>query len=409
MILFADITHNSYNNKNSNTPKPKILDSLHTKFYALKAHINFQSPNHLSISLMNTLDLESVTEDTVEDHVFDVVISHAPSEKSDLGVYERKDGSIKIDIKVFNPHKKPNTSARSSRKEKSNNHLKKSIVPNISNQKGQLVSFDYISLDIQQSISLFTSKQETSTTGAMVWRVSVFFTEWLLNIANGYIVDEDLEIESWKINGIQIDSSATIAQLPKLNLFSQPLQSWDVIELGCGIGGLAAAAIGPQVNSYIATDHLTSIIKTANLNVQNNNDKSITNIHCMEYDWETPSLGIEELQRVFGLNGDNNESRPLIILALDTVFNEFLIPHFLNAIVALAKTLRPRNAHVIIGQQVRDPEIMESFMSQFVRRAHDDGSKCFDVWAVPDRFLTERLINGYTVHYANFIPSPKTE
>lgn len=436
---------------------------------------------------MNSIDLIPVTEDNVEEHVFDILVTHAPPEKSDLGVYERKDGVITVDLQVpknysFGGFHEASGSSSSKTKRKAKKKTSSSITKSKSTKAQE---YGFLQLDISQSISLFTSGTESSTTGAMLWRVSVFFTEWLLNISQGHVIDQFTGPES--AEGVE-DKDAAFKE-SKVRLLSYPLDQWDVIEVGCGSSALVCSALGPVVHKYVATDHLGAVIRQAESNILANVPKRLVStisdenedvetkvteegdqdsgakrsrsdkkIKCVEFDWEDIESGIKDVAAALGVDIDQDtvtqltqdvktlditkessagepkeapatgsslaeddpNERPLVILACDTVFNEFLIPYLLDATASLCHRIRPNNSHVIVAQQVRDPQIMESFMEQFVshRSEHqsnqeqpkqetedqhqDETSLNFRVFALPDRLLSRRLVRGYTVHYAQY-------
>lgn len=470
---------------------------------------------------METISLEKITPEDVYDHIFDVLVTHAPPKNRDLGAYERRDGQITVDLKVpvnYTVHGflanmqtrfsdlSGSSKKKKSRKIKSSPADKRKSTTSGKGKKDngemEISRYGFLQLELTQSMSLFTSSTETSTTGAMLWNVSVLFVEWILNISQGHVIDryipqkEDKEEES-NTKGDDI-----------IRLLSYPLDQWDVVELGCGSAGLVCCALGPITNSYIATDHLSSIVKSCHKNVLENVPAKYVwtekgeqeklglqdqedglghvgaeeKIRTLEFDWEDMESGLKDIKQALGiteieehhtptisetnlslklenvsLNEDanasedntkvaksfkesfnsnsgtshepssaSNEDRPLVVIACDTVYNEHLIPHFLNAMAAVCK-LRPKNAHAIVAQQVRDSEIMGSFMEQFVEKCLDEegsigsvskpvshklsddsiaseeplpSQKMFDVYTVPDSFLSKALVNGYTVHYA---------
>ncbi|KAI4218429.1 MAG: hypothetical protein LQ349_008721, partial [Xanthoria aureola] len=78
-------------------------------------------------------------------------------------------------------------------------------------------------LTITQSPTLLSSNREGGTTGAVVWKITPLFAEWIASSTNCLFQ-----------NSI-IDSSSTI------------------VELGCGISGILGLALAPRVANYVAT------------------------------------------------------------------------------------------------------------------------------------------------------------
>ncbi|ANB10995.1 Rkm5p [Sugiyamaella lignohabitans] len=273
---------------------------------------------------MLTQDLEPVDEDSLYDHVYELIVSRAGSSQSELGLgYVSRTDLVEISV---------------------------------GDQE----------LEIKQSLSMLNSSQESSTTGAVIWKVSPLFADWLLT-------------ETSLFNKTIVNSSQT------------------VVELGTGVAGIVAATLGQKVGRYIATDQ-EHILKLLSYNIENNTASSKisskkrvkaaavpSQISVCEYDWEHLETfgnfkdGIEGL----GSNGT--------IIACDTIYNDYLIPHFVNALLTVAKTMGPEH-NIIIAQQLRTHEILEASLSQLLEAG-------FNVWSVPDELLSKKLRNGFAVHY----------
>lgn len=387
---------------------------------------------------MNVALLEPINADCVADHVFELLVTHAPPANSDLGTFLRKDGQIVVELRV-----------PSERKEKKEKKKK---------EKKQTDNVEFLQLAVTQNMSLFTSNRVASTTGAMLWRVSVLFAEWVLGVAQGRVVDRYVGE-----NGDQSsDSDCT-------KIFTYPLSEWDVVELGCGSAGLLCSALGAATHSYLATDHLPALIKSCERNVRSNvphkyldgpsavDDEGPQKIRFMEYDWEDPARGLDAVRLAIDSGDDDDKKdRPLVVIACDTIYNDHLIPHFLEAAKRVCG-LRPANSCLVVAQQVRDSDIMEEFMEQLVdlegevsfteqstasstehhqdvdhqdidhkdidhqdteQKIHTEPPreptpptqepsvphKAFDVFAVPDNLLSTQLVHGYTVHFAKYKP-----
>ncbi|WEW59025.1 Ribosomal protein lysine methyltransferase [Emydomyces testavorans] len=79
-------------------------------------------------------------------------------------------------------------------------------------------------LTIHQSPTVLSSKRAGGTTGAVLWKITPLFAQWLAS-------DGNILWESSTLN-----------------------QTSTVIELGCGVAGVLALTLGPSVGQYIATD-----------------------------------------------------------------------------------------------------------------------------------------------------------
>lgn len=168
-----------------------------------------------------------------------------------------------------------------------------------------------------------------------------------------------------------------------------------VVELGSGVSGIIASVLGPSTKSYVCTDqkHILKLLKKnfAN-NVVSNKFRSTTvpntgvegsecQIEVIELDWETPEDGLQTYQQLVG-------HLPDLIIACDTVYNDFLIQPFLNCCASL---LTPTNA-LLLSLQLRDEGVME----QFLQLVCDAG---LHLYYVPPALLSQDLLHGFVVYY----------
>lgn len=252
----------------------------------------------------------------------------------------------------------------------------------------------HIDLHIQQSISqLSSTKETTSTTGFVCWSSSVQFSDWILS-----------------------GNSSSPIKLSK---------SDTVLELGSGVGGICAATLSGKVGHYVATDqkHVlkllssnlannldgfesstmnsdlpTTLKKSSHINATANtetnkheirnktkrNDKyKNSRIDVVEFDWEDLELGLDRL-------GHTNHDEINIIIACDTIYNEYLITPFINAIKAL---LTQEHTIALITVQLRDAITMETFVTRLV----NDTSLVISVFK--RHLLSKDLKNGFEVYH----------
>lgn len=230
------------------------------------------------------------------------------------------------------------------------NRTKDNIVIQLPNSK--------IELNIKQSLSQLSSKNETSSTGFVCWRASQALVDWILiqgSLFHKFFVGRKLK----------------------------------VVELGTGVGGVCALILGPLVKEYICTDqkHILKLLKENIINnVESFNSGTIecdgagSKIEVVEFDWEEIEYGLASYHEV-------TDSKPDLIIACDTIYNEYLIPYFLDAVDAF---LTEDNG-ALIGIQLRDDYTLEKFVSQTIER--------FDLYVIPDEFLSENLKMGFVVYY----------
>ncbi|CAH6718449.1 hypothetical protein CLIB1444_01S06964 [[Candida] jaroonii] len=216
-----------------------------------------------------------------------------------------------------------------------------------------------VELNIKQSLSQLSSKNETSSTGFVCWRASQALVDWILSpgsLFHKYFIGRKLS----------------------------------VVELGTGVGGVCASVLGPLIKQYICTDqkHILKLLKENIINnVEAFDSKTIecdktgdSRIEVVEFDWEEIDYGLYNYHEL-------TDSKPDLIIACDTIYNEYLIPYFLNALEAF---LTEANG-ALIGIQLRDDYTLERFVAQAIER--------FKLFVIPDEFLSENLKIGFVVYY----------
>jgi hypothetical protein len=255
--------------------------------------------------------LEEITNENLEDHVYEIFVTRDTDNTQGLGILSR-------------------------------------------NNTVELTIGDH-DLEITQSISLLQSNSESSTTGAVAWRVSPLLAEWLL------------------------DPTSVFHKLV------QPHAT--IVELGAGVAGILGSILGGKVRQYIATDQ-EHLLKLLRQNISNNvqiEKKTTPNIKVCEYDWEFLETIKNFDSDIEGVNSNG------VIIACDTIYNDFLIPHFVNALRKVAVTMGS-GAHIFIAQQLRSSEVLEACFAKLLHSG-------FSIWAVDDTQLSESLRKGFAVHY----------
>ncbi|KAK4191989.1 ribosomal lysine N-methyltransferase 5 [Podospora australis] len=268
-------------------------------------------------------------------------------------------------------------------------------------------------LSIHQSPGVLSSNRAGGTTGAVIWKITPLFAEWISN------------------------SSSLTNPNP---LFTSGILSSDsfVCELGCGISPIVALTLAPKISRYVLTDQ-PYVAKFVEQNIQEN-QSSITHrssnskgshkktkagggggkraggpaasggsgvstaagngdgdggkIHFAPLDWETDEV-------TPALTGRTSSQKSFdVVLACDCIYNEALIDPFVTACADLCRLREEDESEAsssapcvcVIAQQLRDEEIFESWMTRFC--------KDFKAWRVPDHLLVEGLRSGsgFAVH-----------
>ncbi|KAI9640709.1 Ribosomal protein lysine methyltransferase [Ciborinia camelliae] len=251
-------------------------------------------------------------------------------------------------------------------------------------------------LTIYQSPTILSSNRDGGTTGAVIWKITPLFAKWISSPTNSLLQHQIITPDSV------------------------------VLELGCGISGLIALTLSPLVQSYILTDQ-SYILKLLSQNLSSNSStpSSTTNsksksrksksssstststsqspstnkIIPLTLDWETdvvsPSLTCSDTTTSFDT-----------IIACDCIYNDALIPPFVQTCVDLC---RLRSSYLssesqnqkgpnsptlcIIAQQLRSPDVFESWLKEF--------HKHFKVWRVQEGGIEECGLgedSGFVVH-----------
>ncbi|KAK0663719.1 Diaminohydroxyphosphoribosylamino-pyrimidine deaminase [Lasiodiplodia hormozganensis] len=235
-------------------------------------------------------------------------------------------------------------------------------------------------LTIAQSPGLLTSNRALGSTGAVVWKVTPLFAEWLASEDNVLFRSHALTPHS------------------------------TVLELGCGVAGIVPLALAPRIGRYVATDQ-DYVLKLLKQNVAQNTSlpssrrakpqkpranpggASAGNIETLTLDWERDSVAALPQQ----LNQQSDASDDVgvdAVIACDCIYNEALIEPF-NSTCAEICALRAKGSRptfCIIAQQRRTYEVFEQWLISFHKR--------FRVWKLSDEHLPEGLKegSGFMVH-----------
>ncbi|KAJ5143878.1 uncharacterized protein N7515_002665 [Penicillium bovifimosum] len=248
---------------------------------------------------------------------------------------------------------------------------------------------------IHQSPSLLSSHRAGGTTGAVLWKITPIFAEWISSPSNPL----------W--THTLLTHTSTVA------------------ELGTGISALVALSLAPSVQHYIATDqeYVRKLFRTnldANVSTTTSKSKSkskgskpkskvsasatpsaINNVSFTTLDWETDQAA--SLKECIDADGaEDEEDRGFdLLLSCDCVYNEALVAPFVRTCAEICR-LRPvyvdgaqegrRPTVCIIAQQQRSPDVFEAWLREAMRE--------FRVWRVSDEVLGKGLGggSGYLVH-----------
>ncbi|KAJ5725618.1 uncharacterized protein N7483_006975, partial [Penicillium malachiteum] len=255
---------------------------------------------------------------------------------------------------------------------------------------------------IHQSPTLLSSSRAGGTTGAVLWKITPLFAEWISNPTNPL----------WKTSFLTQDSIVT--------------------ELGCGISALIPLTLAPSIQHYIATDqeyvrryfrtnldenaNATSKSKGKSKGAAKNKSKkqgstkgasasasavsnltSNSNIIFTTLDWELdqPALLKQCIQESSDDDDDDDDKGFDLLLSCDCIYNDALITPLVSTCAEICR-LRPvytstaeterqgsKPTVCIVAQQQRAPEVFESWLRETLRE--------FRVWRISDEVLGDGL------------------
>ncbi|KAF2662684.1 hypothetical protein K491DRAFT_700410 [Lophiostoma macrostomum CBS 122681] len=215
-------------------------------------------------------------------------------------------------------------------------------------------------LTIHQSPGLLTSDRKSGTTGAVIWRVTPLFAEWLS--PTNFLFRHDF-----------LSSHST------------------VVELGAGVSGVVALTLGPLVRRYLATDQ-QYVLKLLKQNIAENTPVTSTKTGRTKHHKNREQHGgdhssIQTLELDWELDSVQSLSTVDLVLACDTIYNESLIEPF-NSTCAEICRLRSESQQegrtiCLVAQQLRSSDVFEMWLKSF--------QKQFKTWRIPNELLTESL------------------
>ncbi|PLB48091.1 hypothetical protein P170DRAFT_360330, partial [Aspergillus steynii IBT 23096] len=266
---------------------------------------------------------------------------------------------------------------------------------------------------VHQSPTLLSSARAGGTTGAVLWKITPLFAEWISTRSSNPLWAQSL-----------LSSSST------------------VVELGCGISGLMALTLAPCVRHYIATDQ-EYVQRLLRENLETNASVSSSarttasakskgkkqppkqkakskptsssptpaNITFTTLDWETdiPS-SLKDSIEIDAPSDDDQDAEDKgfdLLVSCDCIYNEALVAPFVRTCADICR-LRPVYREsgsgsgdgdgsrpptiCLIAQQQRSPDVFEAWLRETMR--------FFRVWRVSDEIAGERLRlgSGYLVH-----------
>ncbi|KAK3991294.1 hypothetical protein QBC44DRAFT_51746 [Cladorrhinum sp. PSN332] len=242
-------------------------------------------------------------------------------------------------------------------------------------------------LTIHQSPAVLSSNRAGGTTGAVVWKISPLFSEFISS--------------------------------PSSNpLFTSSILSptSNVIELGCGISALVGLLLAPKIGRYVLTDQ-PYVSKLVEQNIAENHSSSSTSSSGKksksggkkQSSLSTAAGNGAGRQLVFKpLDWEQDEVSPNewgsydAVIACDCIYNDALINPLVETCVDICRLRQQEEEETegkeptvcVIAQQLRDDTVFEGWLKKFMEE--------FVVWRVKDEILPKglRSTDGFVVHFA---------
>ncbi|EJS42726.1 YLR137W [Saccharomyces arboricola H-6] len=341
--------------------------------------------------------LWALDEDAIHEHVFERYMQlegQCGKLPQDLGILDRNRGLLELAIEPIG--------LQSSRKKKRVRRRNKAGFV----QEGEDVAVDSYHVTVEQSISSLHSSRDNdnSTTGYVVWSTTPFFINWLLYSASAAPFRLGSQVEV--VNGSSCEGHTL--ELPKLiNLSSSDRGKNAILELGAGISGILPVILGNFVDVYVSTDQ-KGILNKLKHNIMENLSqltrkqcesrtlqlkppppppppptpktldtittepppKPTLKLEVAALDWEKINLQDEKthsLHPELSLIGKTSSS--VYVIAMDVIYNEYLIDPFLKALQELKHVFQTSynlKFHAIVGIHLRSQEVTTLFLEKAV-------------------------------------------
>ncbi|AET39300.1 S-adenosylmethionine-dependent methyltransferase Ecym_4233 [Eremothecium cymbalariae DBVPG len=264
---------------------------------------------------------------------------------------------------------------------------------------------DTFNLSVSQSLTSLNSNNvnNNSTTGYVLWSSTPYFLKCLL------YNDDAAQLRKGGNVPLLEDCHRNEILLPAM--FSSGDHISCIVELGAGISGIMAIVMANYVDKYVATDQ-KAILKKLQENLQENinevqkrsvnsntlptisrtkkTSSSACNIEVLNLDWETfckPQTTVNPF-----LAPPKNTSQ-VYIVALDVIYNEFLISPFLQTLKRLLQWYVHENgvtAAALVVVQLRAQDVLQSFLEQSLT---EHQLKCYHIEL--DQLLNSRFAAYY--------------
>ncbi|KAK9365824.1 hypothetical protein V1509DRAFT_631914 [Lipomyces kononenkoae] len=385
------------------------------------------------------------------EHIFTLFCEHKPPDNQNLGYISRTARTLPILISVQAsliselaskcapiPKAEETQTLPTPKKHRRAHRRRQSCIP--------LESIT-LQFEVQQSLELLNSIQESSTTGALLWQITPLFAEWLLT--PGTVFHDLLFSMRERESGLEVielgaGTSGILGCALSLALFAchDNDSDNDSKTAGCytatdqshilpllkknmannipvvrEVAGRVMHTASPMpYNSVTIAEHdknpqdgtnerdkrhnlrrnVTSSREVHKLHSRGSHssesEQNLPRIEVFELDWEQAETDIKYIRDSLRISRDELTVAKKdffdIVIACDTVYNDFLIVPFVNTL----KLLAGEYTHILLGMQLRSHEVQEAFLIE----AQSNG---LDTWHVLSEHLPERMQSGFAIYY----------
>ncbi|CAI1580330.1 hypothetical protein SEUBUCD646_0L02000 [Saccharomyces eubayanus] len=359
--------------------------------------------------------LWSLDEETLYEHVFERYMqleAQCRELPQDLGIQDKSSGVLELAIEPLG--------VEASKKKKRVRRRNKADAA----KDDWGIAVDSYHVRVEQSISSLHSSRDNdnSTTGYVVWSTTPFFINWLLYSASAAPFRLGTQVEV--VHGPSCEGH--MLDLPKLiNLSGTDRSKRGILELGAGISGILPVVLGNFVDVYVSTDQRGILNKLKHNTLENLSQltrrqcvsrtlrlepppttpsetatlelpsKPTLDLEVTALDWEKINLRDEtthSLHLELSLLGRTSSS--VYVLAMDVIYNEYLIDPFLKTLEQLKYCFQSTynlKFHAVVGLHLRSQDVTTLFLERAVIE-HD-----LAVYDIVDQAIQESRFNFYLI------------
>ncbi|KAK7204403.1 hypothetical protein BZA70DRAFT_280669 [Myxozyma melibiosi] len=385
--------------------------------------------------------LDRLSSADISEHVFTLYSEHKPPDLQNLGYFSRTLSLLPVELRVVPQlfvdagrdanEKEEEGEVDGLTAEQKKRRRNRKVRGHNTTTTADEVTLEYV---LHQSLELFNSQKENSTTGAVLWQVSPLFAEWVLTPGTPFhslfradesvqprvieigagvggilacalsipmfvasaVAEGNSQLQTRRSGGLYVATDqAHILPFLRKNIASNLPVTQEAVAHAMHSGSkplpsfnsltLPAAHPPPDAKSHAHTPHKHPKHKSTPPPDLDASSKTIAHpsIEVLELDWEHADADVRYIKDVLSVSEFD------VVVACDTIYNDFLIAPFVRTLRLLASA----RTHVLVGMQMRAHEVVEAFLDEVMEVGG------FDVWVVRPEFLSEKMRDGFVIYY----------